>query len=335
MGPGPGGTKQASTRPAEPSGGGKGRASRDSCTGIESNLIYRENNGKTVGADREQDGLNAPKPTITMDELAKHDKPDDLWVAIEGKAYNLTTFKRRHPGGFLPLEGVAGRNATEPFENFHPAPVWKLLKTYHVADIADWKQSEYVKGHREIRQILLERGLFETRPSYYATKALCLGSLLSIAIVLALCCQSAAAHMLGAALIGFFWQCSALVCRPRHRPQHHHAQARSGLRHRRRERGPGGYQHRLVEEVAQHAPRGLQLGRARPGHPAPARDGGLPAGPPGVHVDLPQEGLQAAAARPARPRGGLLPSEKDAECLAVLAVFPPEHLGQFAYFGPT
>ena len=178
----------------------------DSCTGIESNLIYRENNGKTVGADREQDGLNAPKPTITMDELAKHDKPDDLWVAIEGKAYNLTTFKRRHPGGFLPLEGVAGRNATEPFENFHWAPVWKQLKTYHVADIADWKQSEYVKGHREIRQILLERGLFETRPSYYATKALCLGSLLSIAIVLALCCQSAAAHMLGAALIGFFWQ---------------------------------------------------------------------------------------------------------------------------------
>jgi hypothetical protein len=31
VGPGSGGTKQASTRPAEPSGGGKGRASRDSC----------------------------------------------------------------------------------------------------------------------------------------------------------------------------------------------------------------------------------------------------------------------------------------------------------------
>ena len=191
---------------------------------------YMEESGKTVLVAETAASSKKVVPEITMDELAEHNSAADLWVAIEGKCCDLTKFKDNHPGGHLPLEGVAGRNATEPFENFHPAFVWKVrnlrtrcslpaqvpahagpaadrarppcrppaasggrararpppraadlasapplqrLAAYHVADIKGATVSDYVAGHREIRQKLLERGMFETRMSYYYTKAAC------------------------------------------------------------------------------------------------------------------------------------------------------------------
>ncbi|KAF9046909.1 peroxisomal acyl-CoA-dehydrogenase [Hymenopellis radicata] len=57
----------------------------------------------------------------TADEVAKHNKPDDLWVIINAKVYNLTRFKDMHPGGASVLhdEDVAGQDATEAFYSLH------------------------------------------------------------------------------------------------------------------------------------------------------------------------------------------------------------------------
>ena len=44
------------------------------------------------------------KALVRWDELALHDKPDDLWVAIEGKAYDVTAWRLEHPGGWRLLE---------------------------------------------------------------------------------------------------------------------------------------------------------------------------------------------------------------------------------------
>jgi len=52
-------------------------------------------------------------------EVAKHDKPDDLWVAVNGQVYNLTEFKAAHPGGAKILEKYAGTDASEIFNKFH------------------------------------------------------------------------------------------------------------------------------------------------------------------------------------------------------------------------
>jgi cytochrome b involved in lipid metabolism len=38
---------------------------------------------------------------ISVSELSKHDKVDDLWVAINGKVYDFTSFAPEHPGTFL------------------------------------------------------------------------------------------------------------------------------------------------------------------------------------------------------------------------------------------
>jgi len=172
---------------------------------------YMEESGKTVLVAETAASSKKVVPEITMDELAEHNSAADLWVAIEGKCYDLTKFKDNHPGGHLPLEGVAGRNATEPFENFHPAFVWKRLAAYHVADIKGATVSDYVAGHREIRQKLLERGMFETRMSYYYTKAACFVALAATFTACVTQSSSTGMHMLGACLIGLFWQQVAFV----------------------------------------------------------------------------------------------------------------------------
>ena len=184
--------------------------------------IYREFQGKAVVIERERlpynrdpskEAKRKERPQVTRQEVRERQaKTGELWVIIEDKVYDLTKFQERHPGGYLCLRGVAGRNVTEPFDNFHPATVWETqLPAHHVADVVDVEVSEYVAGHREIRQQLLERGLFDTRYSYYAVKALWIAALFGAAIACTVWGGGVGVRTLGAVLLGLFWQQLAFV----------------------------------------------------------------------------------------------------------------------------
>ncbi|KAG1736600.1 acyl-CoA dehydrogenase/oxidase [Suillus occidentalis] len=58
---------------------------------------------------------------FTLEEVAEHNKPDDLWVVIDAKVYNLSRFKDLHPGGISVLTDgeIAGQDATEAFYGLH------------------------------------------------------------------------------------------------------------------------------------------------------------------------------------------------------------------------
>ncbi|OXC64351.1 hypothetical protein AYX13_06242 [Cryptococcus neoformans] len=57
---------------------------------------------------------------IPYSEVNKHNKPDDCWVVIDGKVYDLTEFAESHPGGSSPIYRAAGRDATAIFQPIHP-----------------------------------------------------------------------------------------------------------------------------------------------------------------------------------------------------------------------
>ena len=57
---------------------------------------------------------------VTLDELAKHNKEDDCWMAIYDKVYNVTPYVKFHPGGVEELMKGAGKNATSLFNDVHP-----------------------------------------------------------------------------------------------------------------------------------------------------------------------------------------------------------------------
>ena len=54
---------------------------------------------------------------ITKSEVAQHNTPEDCWLIIDAKVYDVTKWAAEHPGGPDLLWDVAGKDATRDFED--------------------------------------------------------------------------------------------------------------------------------------------------------------------------------------------------------------------------
>jgi predicted heme/steroid binding protein len=54
-----------------------------------------------------------PEREISLEEVAKHNKKDDVWVVVKGCVLDCTNFLEEHPGGAQAILNFAGRDATE------------------------------------------------------------------------------------------------------------------------------------------------------------------------------------------------------------------------------
>jgi flavocytochrome c len=59
----------------------------------------------------------------SMEEVAKHNKKDDIWVVVDGQVLDVTSFLPDHPGGAKAILLYAGRDATEEFNMLHDPKV--------------------------------------------------------------------------------------------------------------------------------------------------------------------------------------------------------------------
>ena len=148
-------------------------------------------------------------PKYTLAEVAKHCTRDDAWIIIDERVYDVTRFIDRHPGGVGPVVNLAGKDCTDVFANYHAARIYKqmlpgfLIGEMEEGEIVVWP---HVADFRRIRLELLRRGLFETKMTFYY-KMIAWHSLLFLgALYLSLGCTSCTAHMLGASIMGIFWQ---------------------------------------------------------------------------------------------------------------------------------
>lgn len=175
----------------------------------DSSLTWREDEGvtKLVPLLPEAKGAKEPLPRFTMKEVAGHNTRSDLWIVVDGRAYDVTNYVSKHPGGDLPIENMAGKDCTDVFANYHAAKVYKhMLPPFLVGEVSDFAVYPHVADFRAIRQELLRRGLFKTDMSYYAKIGTWLVALFCCALWLSVGCTSLEAHMGGAAVLGIFWQ---------------------------------------------------------------------------------------------------------------------------------
>ncbi|ONM09427.1 Cytochrome b5 isoform A [Zea mays] len=84
-------------------------------------------------------------PTLTklysMEEAALHNTPDDCWVIVDGKIYDVTKYLEDHPGGadvLLEATGTAcpGKDATEEFDDAgHSKSAKDLMQDYFIGEV--------------------------------------------------------------------------------------------------------------------------------------------------------------------------------------------------------
>uniref|UniRef100_A0A0D6R7T5 fumarate reductase (NADH) n=1 Tax=Araucaria cunninghamii TaxID=56994 RepID=A0A0D6R7T5_ARACU len=63
--------------------------------------------------------FKVPDKEFSLEEVAKHNKKDDLWIAVKGVVMDVTNWLDEHPGGPQALFSHMGRDATEEFEMLH------------------------------------------------------------------------------------------------------------------------------------------------------------------------------------------------------------------------
>lgn len=76
--------------------------------------------------------------TYTLEEVNKHNDGKSCWIVLHDKVYDVTKFLEEHPGGEEVLLELAGKHATEQFEDVgHSEDARELMVEYEIGELAE------------------------------------------------------------------------------------------------------------------------------------------------------------------------------------------------------
>jgi fatty acid desaturase/cytochrome b involved in lipid metabolism len=144
--------------------------------------------------------------TYFMEDVSLHSKPNDCWLVIKDKVYDVSRFAEQHPGGSV-IYTHAGRDATDIFAGFHAPSTWKLLQQFYIGNYKSLEPTpELLKDYRELRGVFMRARLFKSSKLYYTLKCLVNALLLAASITIICLTQSLPAVLLSAFILGVCWQ---------------------------------------------------------------------------------------------------------------------------------
>ncbi|KAL5559441.1 hypothetical protein UlMin_035652 [Ulmus minor] len=143
---------------------------------------------------------------IPLEELAKHNKPGDLWISIQGKIYNVSDWAKDHPGGDLPLRSLAGQDVTDAFVAYHPGTAWQFLDRFFTGFyLKDYSVSEVSKDYRKLLYEFTKMGLFEKKGHGVMLTFVFIVVFFSLCVYGILWSDSFWVHLACGGLMGFLW----------------------------------------------------------------------------------------------------------------------------------
>ncbi|KAJ5567038.1 Cytochrome b5 [Penicillium sp. DV-2018c] len=114
----------------------------------------------------------------TLEEVQKHNKPDDVWIILHNKVYDVTKYLEDHPGGSAILIEVAGTDATEAFEEIgHSDEARDELAQYHVGDLPDEEHAESIEVYRPTFEQVAQTAVIQVKPTPNRTRSVAVSAL--------------------------------------------------------------------------------------------------------------------------------------------------------------
>lgn len=96
-------------------------------------------------SDNKEDGLKLWAPDtpvggrrrVTREEVAEHSSPDDCWIIISGRVYEITDWAPHHPGGAGIARMYAGKDGTAEFGDYHSAEAVEHMVHFLVGELVE------------------------------------------------------------------------------------------------------------------------------------------------------------------------------------------------------
>jgi len=86
---------------------------------------------------KKEQALAKTGKTFTMAEVEKHNSEDSVWIVVDKKVYDATSYLEDHPGGGDSILLVGGEDATEEFLAIHSEKAKAMLAEYYIGDVDD------------------------------------------------------------------------------------------------------------------------------------------------------------------------------------------------------
>ncbi|XP_037085610.1 cytochrome b5-like [Pollicipes pollicipes] len=78
---------------------------------------------------------------FSLKEVQQHTGDPDIWMIIHNRVYDVTKFMDEHPGGEEVLRDMAGKEATENFEDVgHSTDAREMMKEFEIGELAEADQ---------------------------------------------------------------------------------------------------------------------------------------------------------------------------------------------------
>ncbi|EQL00985.1 flavocytochrome c [Ophiocordyceps sinensis CO18] len=99
--------------------GSGGQQQQLSSVGSSSAVGAPAEGGAQASKPNDPKSFKVPDNEFSMEEVAKHNTKEDLWVVVKGVVMDLSNWLDEHPGGPQAIMNFMGRDATEEFEMLH------------------------------------------------------------------------------------------------------------------------------------------------------------------------------------------------------------------------
>lgn len=156
---------------------------------------------------------------MTRSQVLKESNPETLCLTIiEDKVYDCTRWQHTHPGGYLTIRALCGKDATDSFQATHPKHVQeRILGNFYYADLQEDKNAtpvatdEATLAFRKLTTQMEEAGLFETNYTFYYKLGVVYAGMFLLVVAGVLLSDRLIVHALAGALLGLFWQQVAYI----------------------------------------------------------------------------------------------------------------------------